>query len=267
MPVQTKVPIEHVSQTDFHLTNEKVMGLAFRVHSELGRFCHEKIYQNALHAACLANGMPTSTTEIEILVSYKEYSKSYFVDLLVGNGIVYETKTVDAFNENHRKQLLHYLMLLDLFHGTLLNFRSQSLQHEFVSTNLTFEKRRRLTIKDSEWENLGASSQQLKGVMLALLGDWGAFLDTTLYTDAVTHFLGGPERILTPVEVISGGNVLGTQNVRMLSEGTAFKITATTKNINYYKKDLLRFLSHTNLKSVQWINLNHHNIEFRTLSK
>ena len=100
-----------------------------------------------------------------------------------------------------------------------------------------------------------------------LLSDWGAFLDTALYTDAVTHFLGGVGTVLAPVEIIHDGKVLGTQKVHMLSERVAYKITAATKNIAYYEKDLLRFLSHTNLKSIQWVNLNHHNIEFRTLTK
>ncbi len=265
MPVQTKIPIECVGQTEFHAMNEKVMGLAFRVHSELGRFCHEKIYQNALHQACLSNGFSTSKAEAEIQVLHKSYSKSYFVDLFVANGIAYETKTVECFNECHRRQLLNYLMLLGLFHGTLLNFRTQSLQHEFVSTRLTLKKRRRLSVFDSEWDEVDSRSKMLKRTMLDLLDDWGAFLDCTLYTEAVTFFLGGPENVLTPVDIIHEGTVLGAQKIHLLTPGMAFKITAATKNINYYRKDLLRFLSHTNLKSVQWINLNHHNIEFRTL--
>jgi GxxExxY protein len=256
-----------MSQTRFHEMNEKVMGLAFRIHSELGRFYHEKIYQNALLEACVSNGFPASNSEVEIKVSHKDYSKSYFVDLLVANGIVYETKTVEAFHENHRKQLLHYLMLLGLSHGTLFNFRAQSLQHEFVSTRLTPEKRSQFSIIDSEWNDIDAASQNCKSILQEILLDWGAFLDTELYTDAITHFLGGSEKVIHTVEVVCGENVMGNQKVHLLNKETAFKITAATKNINFYKKDLLRFLSHTRLKSIQWINLNHHNIEFRTLTK
>ncbi len=80
MPVQTKVSIERVSQTEFHDVNEKVMGLAFRVHSSFGRFCNEKIYQKALLNACLSNGLPTTESEMEINVSHKDYSKSYYAD-------------------------------------------------------------------------------------------------------------------------------------------------------------------------------------------
>lgn len=267
MPIQTKVSIERVSQTDFHDVNEKVMGLAFRVHSELGRFCHEKIYQNALLKSCISNGFPEAESELEIIVSHKGYSKSYFADLLVANGIIYELKTVEAFNENHRKQILNYLMLLGLSHGTLLNFRTQSLQHEFASTQLTKKSRHDFSIIDQDWISQDSRSQQLKIILLDLLGDWGAFLDCSLYTEAATHFPGGSENVLTPIEIIQDDHILGTQNIRILSEGTAFKITAATKNINYYQKDLLRFLSHTRLKSLQWINLNHHKVEFRTLFK
>ncbi len=264
--VRTKVPIERMSQTQFHVVNEKVMGLAFRIHSDFGRFCTEKIYQNALQRACISNGFLKAKSEVEMKISHKDYSKSYFADLLVSNGIVYEIKTVESFTENHRKQILNYLMLLGLSHGTLLNFRAQSLQHEFASTQLTRESRSNFSVMDQDWIAPDSRSQQLKTILLDLLYDWGTFLDSSLYTDAVTHFLGGSEHILTPTEIIQDGHILGTQNVRMLSEGIAFKITAATKNINYYKKDLLRFLSHTHLKSVQWINLNHHTIEFRTLT-
>jgi GxxExxY protein len=267
MPIQTKIPVKRVSQTDFHALNETVMDAAFRIHSRLGRFCNEKIYQNALLEECLSGGFPISHKEVEIQVSHKDFLKSYFIDLLVEQGIIYETKTAEAFTEAHRRQVLHYLMLVGLLHGTLLNFRTQSLQHEFVSTQLTPEKRAAFTIHDADWLMVDAMSRQLKDLVIELLRDWGAFLDTSLNTEAATHFLGGSEKIITPIEIIHDGTVLGTQNMRMLNSRTAFKITAATKNIKYYHKDLVRFLSHTNLHSLQWINLNHHKIEFRTLRK
>lgn len=265
MPIRTKIPIHRLSQSEFHEMNERVMAAAFRIHSGLGRFCNEKIYQNALLEECLSGGFPISHKEVEVQISHKDFLKSYFIDLLVEQGIIYEIKTVEAFTEVHRRQVLHYLMLVGLLHGTLLNFRTQSLRHEFVSTQLTPEKRAAFTIHDADWLMLNAKSRQIKDLLVELLRDWGAFLDCTLYTEAVSHFLGGSENIITPVEIIHEGIVLGRQNVHMLGTGTAFKITAATKNINYYHKDLVRFLSHTNLNALQWINLNHHKIEFRTL--
>ena len=202
MPVQTKSPIERISQSEFHQKNEMVMASAFRVHRELGRFCHEKIYQNALLKACVSNGFPEAESELEIIVSHKNYSKSYFADLLVANGIVYELKTVEAFTENHRKQILNYLMLLGLSHGVLLNFRTQSLQHEFASTQLTKVSRHDFSIIDQDWVSRDSQSRQLKMILLDLLDDWGAFLDCSLYTEAATHFLGGSENVLKPIEII-----------------------------------------------------------------
>lgn len=267
MPIHTKTPVQRIGQARFHEINEKVMAAAFRIHNELGRFCNEKIYQNALLEACRSAGGSLGRKEVEIQVVHRDFRKSYFIDLLVEQGIIYETKAVEGFSEAHRRQVLHYLMLVDLLHGVLLNFRSRSVQHEFVSTRLTAEKRASFTVHDMGWQALDARSRELKNLVLELLHDWGAFLDSSLYTEALTHFFGGAEAVVAPVEILLGSKVVGYQKVHMLGTGTAFKITAATKNINYYRKDMLRFLSHTNLESIQWINLNHHNIEFRTLRK
>jgi GxxExxY protein len=267
MPIHTKIPVQRISQARFHEINEKVMAAAFHIHNELGRFCNEKIYQNALLEACRSDGFPLSRKEVEIQVVHRDFRKSYFIDLLIEQGIIYETKTAEGFTEAHRRQVLHYLMLVDLLHGILLNFRSRSVQHEFVSTRLTAERRTFFTVHDMGWQAPDARSKELKNLFLELLLDWGAFLDSSLYTEALTHFLGGEEAVIAPAEILFGNKVVGHQKVHLLDAETAFKITAATKNINYYKKDLLRFLAHTNLESIQWINLNHHNIEFCTLKK
>lgn len=267
MPIETDFNITSLNQAKYHEINEKVIGLAFDVHNELGRSCHEKIYQNALKAACLTNGLFSCVSEAAVRVIHGSFSKSYFLDLLVADGIIYEAKAVETFHENHRKQLLNYLMLLGLHHGTLLNFKTRSVQHEFVSARLTPEKRRQFSIEKSEWNPTNEPSRELMEFMRELLTDWGAFLDTSLYIDAITHHFGSSDRVVSPIEISSNGISLGYQNVRLLDEETAFKLTASTKNISYYKRDFFSFLSHTNLKTIQWINLNHHSIEFRTLSK
>ncbi|WP_372797534.1 GxxExxY protein [Pontiella sp.] len=267
MPIETEFKIIRLNQSEFHEINEKVMAWAFGIHRELGRSCHERIYQNGLKAACLENDLFTCTAEAEVKVVHGTFSKSYFLDLFVADGVVYETKTVQAFHDNHRKQLLNYLMLLGLHHGTLLNFRPRSMEHEFVSTGLTPDKRRQFEIIEHDWKPKDKRSLELLEIMKELLHDWGAFLDVSLYIEAVTHHVGGSNQVITPIAVKHGNSILGYQNVRLLDAQTAFKITAATKNIQYYKKDLLRFLSHTDLKELQWVNLNHHTIEFRTLSK
>jgi hypothetical protein len=60
---------------------------------------------------------------------------------------------------------------------------------------------------------------------------------------------------------------LGTHPVQLHSPDHAFTVTAFTRNHSLYRKHLDILLTHTNLKAIQWINLNHSRIEITTLEK
>jgi len=45
------------------------------------------------------------------------------------------------------------------------------------------------------------------------------------------------------------------------------ELATVTKAGTFYEGHLRRFLSHTSLKAIQWINFNHDKIEFITISK
>jgi hypothetical protein len=146
-----------------------------------------------------------------------------------------------------------------------VNFRTERLQHEFVSTTLTLEERRRFRVIDAEWVELSPASQQLKLRIIDLLKDWGGFLDINLYREALVHFLGGPEVVSRSIEIFSGSNPIGIQNFNMLDTDTAFALTMKQRDTNFMRNHLERLLCHTSLKAIQWINLNRHVAEFVTL--
>jgi hypothetical protein len=50
---------------------------------------------------------------------------------------------------------------------------------------------------------------------MSLIEDWGAGLGIGLYEEAVTHFLGGEDRVLLPVPVIGGKRHIANQRMRM----------------------------------------------------
>jgi hypothetical protein len=87
-----------------------------------------------------------------------------------------------------------------------------------------------------------------------------------LYRDALTHFLGGQEKVVRRISVYSGERLIGDQEVYLLSEDTAFAVSAVTESTEGMRIHLGRFLTHTRLQHLQWINLNHDRIEFVTLS-
>lgn len=95
--------------------------------------------------------------------------------------------------------------------------------------------------------------------------DWGAFLDPILYRDAYVHFLGGEACVSREIVVQSNGEPIGTQLMHMLTEDIAFSITASIHRPESVFEHQRRFLEHTPLRALQWINLNHHKIELRTI--
>lgn len=267
MPFKDSALIKPCSEDEFHLVDYKIMGIVFSIHKELGRFCDEKIYQNELAHRCYDAEFETVETEVPIQVSYKDFCKTFYMDLLINNIVMYELKTVKNLNGEHQKQALNYLLLTGMNHGKLVNMRQESVQHQFISTRLTKEKRLKFTTADWGWEDLDTDSTSLRQLVLGLVSEWGAFLDTQLYYDAINHFLGGEEQVIKRIEIVKDSRVLGTQRVHLLNPEIAFKVSAVTKTKTFYEQHLRRFLNHTSLKAIQWINFEHNKIVFSTISK
>jgi hypothetical protein len=87
------------------------------------------------------------------------------------------------------------------------------------------------------------------------LEDWGARLDPTLYRDVITHFLGGESEVVRNVEVRSEYGRLGDQRVHLISPQIAFSVTAAVHRPDIVLEHQRRFIQHTSLRAMQWINL------------
>src|SRR5262249_20381484 len=159
---------------------------------------------------------------------------------------------------------LNYLFLCGLHHATLLNFRTERVQHQFVSTRLTTAERRQFDVAATDWKPLTPGCRQMRELLQPMLAEWGAFLDPILYRDALIHFLGGEERIAQEISVTCAGTVIGTQKMHLLADDVAFSVTASTHRPDAVLDHQRRFLGHTPLRAIQWINLNHKTIELRT---
>ena len=181
MPITIDADLRRLSQDEFGRVAFEVMGHAFDVHRELGRLFDESVYQTELAARC-----GNARTEVRLEVSFEDFRKVYLLDLLVENGALFEIKTVDSFHDRHRGQLLNYLLLSDLGHGKLINFRPTSVQHEFVNTMLTRSDLKTFEINDREWAD-GSAPYGIKKRMAAMLRDLGAGLDLQLYKEALIH--------------------------------------------------------------------------------
>jgi len=101
--------------------------------------------------------------------------------------------------------------------------------------------------------------------MRELLGDWGAFLARELYEQALTHFCGGESHVVQRLPLHRDGISLGTQRFHVHSPGIAFRVTTVTEQTEGMESQLRRLLALTDLKAMQWVNLNHTNIQLTTL--
>ena len=260
MPVAIGIPLRRLDDREFGEVVFETMRHVFEVHAELGRFFEEKIYQREL-----AFRVAGAQIEVPIEVTFDGFHKTYSIDLVVGGGAIFELKTVETLAQRHRSQLMHYLLLADLPHGKLINLRPQRVSHEFVNNVLRRRDRIAFEVVDKNWIESGG--YHLKERMVAALFDWGAALDLGLYEDAATHFCGRDAEPLSEIEILAHDRLLGVQKARLGDPSTALKITALdADSLPDFEFHARRFLSHTSLHSIQWINITRPVVQFKTLS-
>ena len=266
MPIEIQSEIRIFGQEEFHSLTRQVLRLAFDVHNDFGRLLDEELCKRELAYRCLNVGISPVQQDCRLRLTHEDFQKDYFMDLLLAGGLMVEAKAAKYLAPVHHGQTLNYLLVAGMQHGLLVNFRTSSVEHRFVSTQLTPDRRRQYQIDTSRWIADDSAADWLHERMLQLLDDWGAFLEVTLYRDAIIHFLGGSALVCKPVEVVSGAVTLGTQNLFLLTDRAAFSISAIITNSLEYEYHLSRFLCHTHLDRIHWINLNHHKITFVTIN-
>lgn len=169
MPVTVHAETCRLSQDEFGQIAYEVMGHAFAVHQEFGRFFDEEIYQHEIARRC------GGATEVPVEVRHAGFQKVYFIDLLVGRGAPFELK-------------------------------------------------------------------------------------------AVTHLLGGAEIVLQEVAIVSHGQRIGSQKLRLAAPRSAFRFTAIRdEDRPRFADHLQRFLDHTSLEAMHWINVTNRLVTFQTL--
>jgi len=187
---------------------------------------------------------PRAVIEAGIMVKHADFCKPYSIDLLVDQGAIFELKAVSHLADEHRAQLLNYLLLTGSRHGKLINFRPERVEHEFVNTTLTHADRTAFEVDDSAWDDSVEQASEIRRHGEAFLRDWGTGLDLQLYVDALTHFLGGEDRVVREIDIVSEGRCISHQKVRFAGTDAAFKFTALSGSLENFESHALRFLKH-----------------------
>ena len=262
MPIVVHAEIRRPSQDEFGAISYDVMHHLFAIHNEFGRFLREEIYKREL--AARRSGLQL---EVPIEVSFGNFAKRYEMDVLADHAAVFELKAVEALAPIHEAQLLNYLLLAELPHGKLVNMRPDVIEHRFVNTSLRLADRRQFTVIDDEVDAI-PELRRIKDLFLELIRDWGTGLELSLYTEAMTELLGGEERVIQEIEILSGSRVTGTQKVHLALSDTLFKITSSDEQSRHrFAEHARRFLKHTRLQRLLWINVTLHEILFRAVYK
>lgn len=254
-----------IGQEEFKSIDFVVMGVAFEIQNEMGRLFAESVYRNELSRR-LKDRFESVDTEVPISIGFDSFRKTYKADLIIDRKSIFELKAVERTVSQHRSQLLQYLFLANLKHGKLINFSPPKVTGEYVSTSLDFDERRRLKFDFNRFHETDGFALIFKTLMMELLNTWGGFLNLELYYQA-TEFLLGNHLVVDSIPICVDGHDIGTQKAHLLSNKVAYKITAFTKDTDAYQFELKRFIKHTNLKSIQWVNLNKHEVSFETISR
>ncbi|HAV12625.1 MAG TPA: hypothetical protein DCX06_03875 [Opitutae bacterium] len=263
MPIISTVTTTALNQDSFHQVDHVIMGKAFKIHNQIGRLLDEKVYQTCLAKASLESQIECQR-EVEVKATLSTFAKSFFIDLLVQNGAIYEIKTTSALNNAHEAQLLNYLLLLGIQHGKLINFRPSSVEYRFVSTSLKSRDRHLFNIDTKDWHAESKKCVILKDLVSEILDDWGSHLHVDLYRQALIELIsnGQPSQ---QVDLFINSEKVGEHETCLLSPDTGLHISSIKKGIPSYRNHLTRFLHSTNLKHLQWLNFNNHEIKLMTL--
>lgn len=248
-----------IAQDRFEEIDYIVTGECFRLQNDYGRLFDEKVYRDEL-ADRLRPLFSKVQTEVPITACFDGFQKPYFADLVIDDSALYELKVVSSLSPAHRSQTLSYLYLTELAHGKLVNFGSPKVETEFVSTTLDRQSRRNFEISFDLLDVSEDRSIWFWELMQRLLKHFGSFLTPSLFYDAIDHFADWE----IVGDVYAGKSI---QLAHLLTPQIGFKLTSYADTEMLTQSHLQKFLNHTSLSKIHWINIYRHQISAATLSK
>jgi GxxExxY protein len=107
----------------------KIIGCAFKVHSNLGPGLLESTYEQCLAQELILKGLLFERqVGLPIIYNNIRLEMGYRIDLLVENLVILELKSIDQVAPIHKAQLLTYLKLSGKQIGLLINFNVVDLR-------------------------------------------------------------------------------------------------------------------------------------------
>ena len=106
-----------------HDLTDRVIGAAISVHRQLGPGLLESAYRQCLVWELTARDVQCRM-EVPLGMTYRgrQVENAFRLDLLVGEALIVELKSVERLHPIHHSQMLTYLKLTGLHTGLLINF-------------------------------------------------------------------------------------------------------------------------------------------------
>jgi GxxExxY protein len=110
-----------------------VVDSAFRVHTKLGPGLFESVYEATLAYEIGKHGL-RCVRQQPVPIEYDSlvFDEGFRADLIVGDTLIVELKSVEALSKVHKKQLLTYLRLTGKKLGLLINFGEEYVKDGIV---------------------------------------------------------------------------------------------------------------------------------------
>ena len=100
-----------------------IVDAAYQIHVRLGPGLLESVYETVLAHELKKRGLNVAR-QVPVPVNYDglQFDEGFRADLIVGDRVIIELKSVENILPVHKKQLLTYLRLTDRRLGLLINF-------------------------------------------------------------------------------------------------------------------------------------------------
>ena len=108
---------------------QDVIGIAMRIHQDLGPGLFESVYEIVLAGKLIEAGYQVDRQmPVDIQFEGSSYLAAFKIDLLIDRRLIVEIKAVDQILPAHSKQVLTYLRLMKFPVGLVINFNGATLK-------------------------------------------------------------------------------------------------------------------------------------------
>ena len=112
---------------------KEIVNAAYKIHTTLGPGLLESVYETTLAHEIQKRGINVHRQQpLPVVYETIRMEVGFRADLIVGDKVIVEIKSIEALSPVHRKQLLTYLRLTGKRLGLLINFNVEVIKDGIV---------------------------------------------------------------------------------------------------------------------------------------